>query len=233
MAWQQVIYLNGNVYYQGPVWEHRDASNASYRLTGTTSYVDPENSAELDPFSSNMGLENPYQFPPDPPLPHKPNIFYPGFGTGATNYCMADGIERSWSEVFRLPSLGLADQCQNNNCGPQVIRHQGRDILIPLSYDRDTGELGYHPDEWGNTIRVKKLLPKPYKHHAQRMRKLTRDEVSSLIDDIYEMFKKNADCEKGINKLLDVLRDSTGYDAGSIGQILEDFRVNGNVSVYQ
>jgi hypothetical protein len=117
-----------------------------------------------------MGLENPYHFPPDPPLPHKPNIFYPGFGTGANSYCMADGLERSCREVFRLLDLGLAEQCQNNNCGPQVINHQGREMLIPLSYDKDTGVLGYHPDEWGNTITVESLLPKSLKHVARTVR---------------------------------------------------------------
>jgi len=42
LAWQQVTYFNGSVYYQGPVWEHRDASHASYRLTGPTSSMVPD-----------------------------------------------------------------------------------------------------------------------------------------------------------------------------------------------
>lgn len=40
-------------------------------------------------------------------------------------------------------------------------------MLIPLSYNRNTGALGYHPDEWGNTITLEKLLPQPFKHLAK------------------------------------------------------------------
>ena len=36
-------------------WEHRDASNASFRMTTTTSYVDTSRRGELDPLGSDAG----------------------------------------------------------------------------------------------------------------------------------------------------------------------------------
>lgn len=193
LAWQQVIYLNGNVYSQGPQWEHRDPTNASYRASGPT-YVD--SSAELDPFGSDMGLENPYQFPPDPPLPHKPNIFYPGFGTGASNYCVADGIERSCSEVFFLMAKGWADQCENNNCGPHVFEFTptGEEFLVPLSHDKETGAPGYYPEQWGYSWEDF-LLPKNMIKEAKQQNSgvITDGELNSagnLIDKNYDRCRK-------------------------------------------
>jgi hypothetical protein len=62
---------------------------------------------------------------------------------------------------------------------------------------------------------------------------LTRAEISVIIDSIYKMFEEHPGCEEWTNKLLNELSDSTGYHAGSIRDILEDFRKNGTMEVYQ
>jgi YD repeat-containing protein len=114
LAWQQVVYVNGVVTYEGPMWEHRDTSNASYRVSAPT-YVDPENSAELDPFGSNMGLETPYHFPPDPPPAHKPNIFYPGFGLGSDVACRVDALETPCADAMQMVNAHAAHATTGSN----------------------------------------------------------------------------------------------------------------------
>jgi YD repeat-containing protein len=154
LAWQQVIYLNGSVYYQGPVWEHRDPSNASYRLTGTTSYVDPETSAELDPFSSNMGLWNPYQFPPDPPLPHKPNIFYPGFSSGSDLACRVDGYDLPCAEALRSVAAGAARVTSTNITGDITGSVQGHEP-VEIEEPEAPSDVPEDPDNPNNPVTVK------------------------------------------------------------------------------
>ncbi len=84
--------------------------------------MDAETSAELDPFNSDMGLENPYQFPPDPPLPHKPNVFYPGFGTGANQACRVDAVDKPCAEAM---------QVVNNHAGTVELARLGADGRFP------------------------------------------------------------------------------------------------------
>jgi len=92
-----------------------------YRVTGPT-YADSESAAELDPFGSNMGLENPYHFPPDPPPPHKPNIFYPGFGLGSNQACRVDAVDTPCNEAM---------QVVNNHAGNVKLARQGPDGRFP------------------------------------------------------------------------------------------------------
>ena len=60
LASQQVGYNNS----QQVGWEHRDASNASLRLSGANGV---NGGSELDPAGSDAGLYNPYLIDPDPP----------------------------------------------------------------------------------------------------------------------------------------------------------------------
>jgi hypothetical protein len=122
-------------------WEHRDSSNASYRLTTSTSIITGK-SGELDPLGTDMGTSA-------PPQQHLINYksTYPGFGSyngsGGTQ-CNVDFMERPCSEAFYMMSIGFAQQCPYNNCGPKVISDPaGHDHLVPLSTDPSTGALGY------------------------------------------------------------------------------------------
>jgi RHS repeat-associated protein len=58
---------------------------------------------------------------------------------------------------------------------------------------------------------------------------LSRNEVSSLVGDIRKLFKDNPGCEEWTNKLLSEMKASTGFDAGTIGQILENFAQTGTI----
>jgi hypothetical protein len=62
------------------------------------------------------------------------------------------------------------------------------------------------------------------------LRKVSDSERSSLVDNILDVFKKHPGCEEWTNKLLAEMSSSTGFSAGSIRDVLENFRKNGAVS---
>lgn len=61
------------------------------------------------------------------------------------------------------------------------------------------------------------------------LRSLSRSEVSSLIDDILKLFQDRTGCEDWTNKALAEMSKSSGFNAGSIKDILENFRATGNI----
>lgn len=63
--------------------------------------------------------------------------------------------------------------------------------------------------------------------HAQERRQMSTDEVSKMIDDILKLFEDHPGCEEQTNKLLSEMASSSGFKAGSIREILENFRRNG------
>jgi hypothetical protein len=69
--------------------------------------------------------------------------------------CFMDGFEANCGRVMQSLELGIVDQCQGIDCGPAiaVIRRNSdgstRRVLVPLSHDFNTGELGYFPEQWG------------------------------------------------------------------------------------
>jgi YD repeat-containing protein len=66
-------------------------------------------------------------------------------------------------------------------------------------------------------------------NHSQQdnLRRLPKEEVSSLVDDILKIFEDNPECEKWTNTLLEELSRSTGFNAGNIRGILGAFKQSG------
>jgi len=92
-------------------WEHRDASNASYRRTDSLGAIDATQMAELDPLGNNAGLSNPYVLPRSPAKLWFGGS-YPSFGdnsgSGGTQ-CLVDSIERPCGEAVHLVRTRTAD----------------------------------------------------------------------------------------------------------------------------
>ncbi|HYR75944.1 MAG TPA: hypothetical protein VEM96_08880 [Pyrinomonadaceae bacterium] len=86
LAWQRQSTDNS----QALLWEHRDPSNASYRVTaGGGGLAISQQSAELDPLGNDAGLSNSI---PNPQ--HKQTWSYPGFGSpnlSSDSQCTWDG----------------------------------------------------------------------------------------------------------------------------------------------
>ncbi|MDT4897331.1 MAG: hypothetical protein QOH25_2408, partial [Acidobacteriota bacterium] len=86
LAWQARV--NGANYVQ---WEHRDANNASFRVTNSNASLNSTRSAELDPLGTNAGL---YDSNPATQGWQKMTS-YPGFGSSfasADTQCQWDGL---------------------------------------------------------------------------------------------------------------------------------------------
>lgn len=85
---------------QHVVWEHRDATNQSMRMTGDTGYIAEE--AELNSTGANVGLADPYPADPgftgddtDGVYPHYGSPTRPGTG------CLNNGIPVPCAELMR------------------------------------------------------------------------------------------------------------------------------------
>lgn len=107
------VYLGGAVLAlqyrttQTVNWEHRDAGNASIRMTSSNGTVLSEGRAELDPLGNNAS-------PANTVTPLSPRLWkltvYPGFGgsgmNGATQ-CSVDGLMTSCSSAFGYVAAGV------------------------------------------------------------------------------------------------------------------------------
>jgi YD repeat-containing protein len=95
LAWQQ---KDGSI--ESVLWEHRDPSNASYRMVGPGGSIDVDREAELDPQGSDAGVISPYN------LPHHQwpgqDLTYPGFADMISGNCAIDGIAAPCSMRNRL-----------------------------------------------------------------------------------------------------------------------------------
>jgi len=156
-----------------------------------------------------------------------------------------DHVEHDCREVSGLLSQEFVKPCPDNDCGPQLVN--GR--LRPLTTDPNTGQLVYgHWERVDITVNGEKTRGKP--HFVVDRKPLTidgrfilgigfgfgldppqnptsRSDVSSLMDGILKLFKDHPNCEGSMNQLLGELKTSTGYDAGSIKDVIEAFRANG------
>jgi hypothetical protein len=116
LAWQQQLGATQSV-----EWEHRDPSDASFRMTDGAGTVDSAHAGELDPLGNDAGLTNPYA------LPHPPGKLwfggsYPGFGDRSgdgAKQCIVDFLERPCDEAAYQVQSRMAAPCPNNNCGPR------------------------------------------------------------------------------------------------------------------
>ena len=151
LAWQQVVFVNGAVSAQLPVWEHRDPSKASYRTSHNTAY-DPDSSAELDPFESNSGLESPYQFPPPPT--NKPNISYPSFGSGFDLACRVDGYDLPCAEALRSVAAGASKVMSISALGDIVGSVQGHEP-VEIDEPNTPNDIPEEPENPSNPVTVK------------------------------------------------------------------------------
>ena len=145
------VYLGGNVLAwqkqsgstQSVVWEHRDVSGASTRVTSLAGTPVSAESAELDPLGMDTGLTAPPQFPGS--RRQREDLTYPGFadatGSGSTE-CRIDGIIAPCSMVSQSLQAGAAERCPNNDCGPVYDYEAG---MFKFFHAYADGYSGYVP----------------------------------------------------------------------------------------
>lgn len=232
-------------------WEHRDASGASYRSTNSAG--EGIGSAEMDAVGANAGMFKPFTWnvPDKKGLP----VPYPGIADMLNNpggACTMDRMPIPCEIYNNLIKAGSTDAWIIYDDGTKEQR-EVRSFGVGLWgvwRDGRSGNSSNHIDYSGDTavVRTNNSWPgwwdffafgslptgttpqKPYDPKRPE-RPFSREEISSLIDDIFKLFKTPG-CEEFVNDLLKTMNSHSGWDAGSISEILEEFRTTGFVAEY-
>jgi hypothetical protein len=142
-------------------WHHQDP------LTGSIGDSDVGGSytpvAEFNADGVNVGFEDPAYS--EPAVSPKLRTEWPMLaqrggctGTPCAQGCYVNGFELECGMVTALQASGAVEQCPDNNCGPRRGHDKyGNPVLVPLTTNPNTGQLGYFPNgygagEWGITI---------------------------------------------------------------------------------
>lgn len=93
---------------------------------------------------------------------------------------------------------------------PQAI-----DIRIPIIFNPENPiEIIYANKSLAGLLA---LLPQ------NRTRRMSKDEIKSFMDEISQFLSDNPECETAVNSLLSEMEDITGFDAGTIRDIIARF----------
>jgi hypothetical protein len=236
---------------QAVEWEHRDPSNATFRVTAVGGSL--LQFAELDPTNADAGMHAPLISPEprdDSGTSLLPYGSFMSARTGLGTSYRVDGIIVSadyfmmqLDSLFHGSSLQMAEY--TGRASSRIVGYRSTGVrfgrTFNATYDarghitslsegttQDSSLAGYSIDtpiydtSWSFAFTV---LPQDTKIP------LSRADISALIDDVYQMFKKHSGCEDSINKFLGEVKASTGHDVGNIGNILEDFRKNGSINI--
>ena len=178
-----------------------------------------------------------------------------GCGTGDCITCILDGFEHDCTQMAYLFDVGAAAPCPDNNCGPRYQPNRDGPSrggwVLPVLQHGGFAYVSVGPSSKPRGLQPPKLQPVSPEEAARRRaivvefgsagfgdedefilpqntsRALSRSEILSLMDSILELFKNHHDCERSMDKLLGELKASTGYDAGSIRDVIEAFRQDG------
>jgi hypothetical protein len=211
IAWQWLSYG-----WEVVDWEHKDPSGASVRRGGV--------SQELDPLGGDAGVSAQTQIP-DEGLLLSQGSSYSAANPGMT-YSM-NGIRVPAEDFIAFAGfelrdiLGLVEAYARQRAKPG-IPHWIIPDAVPGVKQRIALEEALLSGKGIPDLLA--LLPQDPNSLTRRM---SQAEISSLMDDILALFKTHSDCESNINAILKELAKASGFDAGSIRDIVERFRSNG------
>jgi len=97
-------------------WRHQDPLTGSRGESSIQGYYAQK--VEPDPMGVDVGLADPWSFPPE--APHEPEIasLDPGFPTGR---CRVEGMIFDCNQARRLFQEHNASECPNADCGPHLV----------------------------------------------------------------------------------------------------------------
>jgi hypothetical protein len=209
------------------------SSSASIQWT----HVDPQGLSEAgdtkavyDPTGNYLKWQHAPTGPPAayPPIASSSGGLGPNFGYAINSACILDGTPTDCSLALGMLAHRSAEQCPNNYCGADQIfnRRTGQVEMRPLTRDPDTGLLGYYASQ------PKSKADQPVagargKVPQNPWRRLSRDEISAMLDSLLSTIHNHKGCEDALNEFLGALKNETGYGAGKITDIIEAFRTSG------
>src|SRR6185295_10560585 len=210
--------------------------SATYRVTNSSGQV--VESAEMDTVGANAGLFNVNPFPTRKSSGELQSYFSPG-DMNSTTECnlvvdstslggipmpcvLVESMSRGGA-VRSATSLGFSTGVRHavwvikdTSYGPP----SDLDRQFVTIYSGPGGEFVW-VDEPGSVIETWVQMKKVVE------RRMSATEISNLLNDILDLFKNHPGCEEKINAILGELASSSGFNAGTIRQIIERFRTNG------
>jgi hypothetical protein len=176
-------------------WEHRDAGNASFRMTRSTGSIDTVEKAELDALNTNAGTADPTTVPSLKKL-----SLYPGWGDAimrGDSQCLWDGLE--------LPCDMYADAINSKRVNdPLQQRGLNRGARTPDPFAK-AAEYGDSLDAWssplwfgGGTVRDGARGQGQFVHAPQNPTLIPLGDLKGNL----EALLKKGDCEKYTTKVL-------------------------------
>jgi YD repeat-containing protein len=223
-------------------WKHFDASSATYRATNSSGQVGE--SAEMDIVGANAGLFNTNPWP----VPKSSGELQPYFSTSDLNSkaeCSlaspkkddgagGRGVDEG-SGGIPMPCALLDSMARGDAIGSMRSYGFSMGSKHAVWVSKDTSWVTVDPET--------EILTKHYgpggvyvwiddPDTGQKKppgRKMTKDEINASLNDILELFKNHPECEEKINAILSEMKNSSGFDGGSIREIIDRFRTNGMI----
>ncbi len=242
IAYQSAHYSDTSPLHEAVFFEYMDASGMSHRTTdknGVAMTVEGGDGApaELDPFSSNVGLSTPYFeiLPPFEPQPEYPMLlpYYddaPMWVNGQRLTCTLDGMAIGCSQAFSM--LGHSADIDYRHTDPMVLSQLGI-FRSPIygSRDFDDPTVGGGSGSDDDPIRIgvgTETYFIGWEYHIswnpaqqRQERPLTQPEVTAVKENV----KKNLSqkCKDFIRDLIERSNQLTGGNAVSdVNKILEN-----------
>jgi len=216
MGWQERAY-NGA---QSVKWEHRDAHNASYRMSAQSGFLLTDYSAELDPMNTNAGLTTPPSMNPTPyEVRRMFESSYPSFGGLGSNEALIDGFWRPIGEAMHLANYRLGNPPGNwdTSYTPastewvdawEDCSKQSKDPDGPINININTchRNVGYFKTKGSVGGQVSQQVPQ----NPHNERKLTTAETGGIRDILQKYLEGNRRCANFMSAFLTELGRVTG-----------------------
>ena len=228
------------------LWDHSDVSGVSRRLTNSSGTVTSK--VETDPLGTQVDDTANYNYSGGGSGSYNPMGFY-GTPQMPNMGCSVQSVPTPCSMATHMVNVGMYKPDQVLFGAPGTngslsgfgglanidyrIGGRGNPSNAITSHGRgyafENGYLWMNDQTPNSGDRGRRGEFVDLNHQQDSLRPLGRSEISSLIDDIYKLFKDYPDCEGWTNKLLAKMAKSSGFSAGTIRDILENFRKNGTI----
>lgn len=172
--------------------------------------------AVYDPLGNHIPWQSSPQSNPPPFYPRSSASFGSvgsSFGAAQETGCAVDGVPTNCDRAMRMGNIARVTLISRVGLGVAVE--------IGLTPSREFFYAGREVwEQW-----VWRFFQRP------RERNLSKDQIKSFMDEIKQFLTDNPDCEAGLNEILSELKDITGFDGGSIRDIIDRFVQDGILRV--
>jgi hypothetical protein len=196
-------------------WHH---TNPGLNSWVTTAAERVPNRQQLDPDNAEVGSEDPWAgtVQLEQPTYEKIKEDEPLYIEGGDPFDYVSG--------YTLDGLPMTRSQLN-----RILGRQGPTRLLLFDVYRVPWELQGVQSEWTRSEYYSHTFGILVPEIPQNARRMSKEEVKSFMDDISQFLSDNPQCEAALKGVLMELKKSTGHDAGTIRDIIEQFNKYGIV----